>query len=54
MAKEENLYRTLGVSTAATQDEIKKAFRTNAQKYHPDMVSVSSFPQRNQPQALLG
>ena len=29
-------YKTLGVDKAASQDDIKKAFRTAAHKYHPD------------------
>ena len=32
----ENLYDILGVAPSASQDEIKKVFRTLAMRYHPD------------------
>ena len=31
-------YRVLGVTPKATDDEIKKAFRALARKYHPDVA----------------
>ncbi len=36
MAQQKDYYRTLGVPEAATADEIKKAYRKLAKKYHPD------------------
>ena len=33
----EDLYQTLGVTRQADKDEIQKAYRKLARKYHPDM-----------------
>ena len=38
----QDLYGTLGVPRDATQDDIKKAFRKQAQRYHPDVVGASA------------
>lgn len=41
-------YRVLGIDSAATDDEVKKAYRRMAMKYHPDRVAgMSEEMQRN-------
>ena len=35
----ENAYKILGVDPAATDEEVKKAYREMAKKNHPDLVS---------------
>lgn len=36
MVAETKLYDALGIKSGASQDEIKKAYRKMALKYHPD------------------
>ncbi len=39
-------YRTLGVDKNATADEVKKAFRKQARKFHPDVSKEANAAQR--------
>jgi molecular chaperone DnaJ len=54
-----DLYEVLGVSREASQDEIKKAYRKLAMKYHPDRNDGSKeaeekFKEINEAFSVLG
>ena len=49
-------YKTLGVEKNASQDEVKKAFRTKAHQYHPDKANgdEAKFKEINEAYQVLG
>ena len=58
-AEVKDYYKTLGVNKDTSQDEIKKAFRKLARKYHPDLnpgdkASEPKFKEINEAYSVLG
>ncbi len=47
MADKRDYYEVLGVSKGATQDELKKAYRQLAKKYHPDLNPDNKEAEQN-------
>lgn len=59
MAAVKDYYETLGLSRGAGADEVKKAFRRLARKYHPDLnpgdkAAEEKFKEINEAYAVLG
>ena len=58
MAEKRDYYEVLGIDKSADQDAIKKAYRTLAKKYHPDMnpgdkTAEEKFKEINEAYAVL-
>lgn len=59
MATKRDYYEVLGVARTASEDEVKKAYRTQAKKYHPDLNkddknAEAKFKEANEAFEVLG
>jgi len=58
MAKEKDYYKILGVGRGAAKEDIKKAYKDLAKKYHPDLNknpdATEKFKEINEAAAVLG
>jgi DnaJ-class molecular chaperone len=50
-----NYYEILGIEKSATKDDVKKAFRKLAHKFHPDKTGgdASKFKEVNEAYSIL-
>lgn len=57
MAKEKDYYKILGVDKTSTKEEIKKAYKNLAKKYHPDLnkdaAATEKFKEINEAASVL-